>query len=256
MKSISASHAVLAKAKFGEADRYFDRKQPRLEADGSVHLDSEDGQVVTSADFQTLIQRVATLENTGDLWEMTRAAVRPKVTLMFHDLRLFVTETRIIWEQKKLIGPELRLVGHLRYPWISAVHFRPKQSLLNEPVLQLDFHEPFPAAGLGGWFHQVQLVFPKSFHPGGLAQTIVQQIARHHLRHGHPAVARERLEALANAALLPDPPKGDTAEYFMPIHVEYPFGAHYVGDTVAGRDWVVDASLTRGKDGTARTPPA
>ena len=254
MDNITESHAVISKVAFGDATKFHDRTRPTLEADGRIHLDSEDGRILASVDVRSMVQRVSTLENTGDLVEMARSFAPETYFRLFH-FRLVVTEARLIWEQEKPAGPGVKMVGHLRFPWISTVSFRPKQSFLREAQLSLEFDQDFPVAALGGWFHTVELGFDKRFSPGSLAHLVVQQVARHHLQHGAPDDVTRALEALATVAPVPDPPNGKEARYVIPVHATYPGCVDYIGDGIVGGEWHVDSSAVKIPTGREDTSP-
>lgn len=237
MPNIQESHAVLSKAIFGDESEYHDRTRPTLEADGRVHMDPEDGQVVAMASVRSLVQTVGAVESDGDLAEMMQAFGRPETYFRLFDFSLYVTEARLIWEQTKPVTPGEKMVGHLRFPWISSIEFRPKQSFLNDALLRFEFHQEFPVAAQGGWFHTVELGFEKSFNPGPIAHAVAQLAARHHLVHGCPEEVRQALEALATGPAVADPPKGDTAAYYLPIYADFPGGVDYIGDGTVGGEW-------------------
>lgn len=242
------SHAVITYAEFGDVDQYYDRKRPTLEGDGSVHLDSEDGQILAKVDVRSVIQRVITMENTGDLVQMTGSFGKSETYLRLFDFTLRVTESRVIWEQKKLEKPGVRAVGHLRYPWIGSIGYRPKQSFLNEAVLELGFTQDFPVESLGAWFHYVELGFLKNVDPGPLAHLLARAVGEHHLRHGAPDSSTAALKEFAACPPKPDPAKGDLTMYFPPAHVIYPHGVDYIGDGTTGGEWIVSNAAANGAE--------
>ena len=256
MDNINESHAVVTQAAYGDAARYPDRIRPTLEPDGQIHMDPEDGRILADVKIRSVIQYVSTVENSEDLVEMMYGFARERNLLRMFHFRLVVTEARLIWEQTKPASPPIKVVGHLRFPWIRDVGFRPKQSFLNDPMIRLEFHEDFPVAALGAWFHYVELGFHKGVHPGSLAQLVAQQIARHHLKHGAPDSATQALEALATAVPLADPPKGEEAHYFMPVSATYPGCVDYIGDGIVGGEWNVDESTATGPAGSDNVSPS
>lgn len=255
MVDIRESHAAMSEVTFGDADKHHDRTRPTLEADGRLHMDPEDGRVLATVDARSVIQTVRTLENTEDLWEMTKAFGRSETYFRMFHFRLVVTEARLIWEQTEPAGSATKMVGHLRFPWISVVAFRPKQSFLNDALMRLEFNQDFPVAERGGWFHTVDLGFHKDFNPGPLAHLVAQQIARHHLKYGAPDSATQALQALAAIAPVADPAKGQEAPYYIPAHATYPGCVDYIGDGIVGGEWLVaESALGSPADSDAPSP--
>lgn len=239
MSNAIQPHSVVSIARYGDAESYDCRRTPTLEADGQLHLTPEDGRVFAAVNARSIGQLIYTLPANGDLATFKMSMARPETHLRLFNLTLTFTEARVIWEMSSGAEPGTKMVGHLRYPWIQMVSYRPKQSFLSDPVLVLEFGQPFPVASQGWWDHTVTLGFDKAFHPGPLAHSLAQHIARHHLKYGAPDAAHGALERLAVSAPLPDPAKKLQTPYFMPAWAMFPGGVDYIGDGTTGEEWTV-----------------
>lgn len=231
---------LLVGRKYGSVDRTWDRRSPTLDASGSVTLGSADSsQILIQA--KRVTHYVAKVENSGDLMLMIKG-LRPKLVQTVSKMEVVLTDARVIFQEQTPNTPAVRGVGHVRYPWISQVSFRPKQGFMSSPAIQLHYQQEFPIADWGTWFHHAEIEFDNAFDPGPLATDIVRRIARHHLHHGAPEAARERLVALTQVNTPPPPAKGSTADFFFPTFVHFPDGAAYVGDDHAQSEWIVTKS--------------
>ncbi len=111
------------------------------------------------------------------------------------------------------------MVGHVRYPWLEYVGYKPRKPLIWHGVLRLvagkmmvkdDEHRRL----------FLDLEVPKSVDPAELAQSIVQRASHYWLEKmdvQDPAV-RERFEELAEAPVLPTPPPKQFTSYQMPMY--------------------------------------
>jgi hypothetical protein len=240
LMKVTEAHVALSQATFGDAEERYDRYSPSLNADGAIALAPEDGQVLDPVPAKCIQQRVSTLENTGDLASMIRSSIRYKTILRLFGFQICVTQARIIFRQVKPEGPDGAVVGHVRFPWISSVSFRPKQSFfLSDSTLQVEFSQSFPVAALGSWHHVIEVTFDKTYHPGSLAHHIACRAARHNLTHGGPDEAKDALHRVAEGSALADPPKGEFAAYHLPTFTDFPWGAAYIGDDAPATEWHV-----------------
>lgn len=226
----------LGTAKIGDATIRHQLHLPSLNDDGTIHLSPEDGSNIAAFPVEHVMHKYSTLTPSDDLVQMARDMGREERAGMMAAAELLVTDARVIVHSFDDRVPGEQEVGHLWYPWISLIEFHPKQSFLNDSVVNLRYDEDFPGQPDGGWFHRLEFTFTKSFHPGNVAFELVRRLAAHHLRMNPPAEAREKLIALTEPPILPDPPKGDFATYRPPIHVTYPYGVPYV-DTGAELPW-------------------
>lgn len=225
-------HVVLTNSTLGSSDLYHDRRYPTLTASGEVVYGVEDGEVLGPYRVRANVQDTNLLphhETVPDLTTMVNMYAETETVYRLFGFDVYVTQARVIFVHDKELEPGTKTVGHIRYPWINSVGFRPKQSFLNTATLALGFQEDLPGRQ-GTAFHTVELEFDNSFHPGPLALAIVQRISQHQLRHGAPEAARADFEAFLAPEMLPDPPKGELSEYYLPAFLPFPLGAAYVGD--------------------------
>jgi hypothetical protein len=229
---------VLNDREHGNEGKYYDRKWPTLRADGSLWTSPEDGDVLGPFPVRANIQYTTAFPGNMESFEAIGRALRNRETVyrLFH-FQMFVTESRVVLVQNKPPAEGHQIVGHLRFPWITSVGFRPKQSLLNECTLELKFQESMDDGDGGVWFHDVELTFEKTFDSGSLAQTIVRRMAAHHLRLELPDVVTTDVRELLAVERLPNPAKGELSEYFSPVFVYFPYGAEYIGDDVEKAAW-------------------
>lgn len=239
---VNEAHTAMVMRRFGDEANYYDRENPRLNADGTVWLSPEDGSVLYRIPARSVIQYVATLEASEDLIAMARQMGRRETQFRLFDFTVSVTEARVFWEQNTTQTPGKRMVGHLRYPWIRAVGYRPKQSFLNDPKVTLEFMEHFPIEAQGSWFSDLDIGFDKGFDPGDLAHLIAQQAARHNLTYGCPPQIRSKVEQMAVAPRLAPPAKNAMATYFMPVHAAYPECVNYINDDRPAGRWLYQGS--------------
>lgn len=224
-------HVALTHQSLATADTHHDRRWPTLDAAGLVALGVEDGQVDGPYRVRANVQLTNILPEAGpdgDLGAMMNAYARTEDVYRLFGFDVYVTQARVFFVHDKDPAPGKKIVGQVRYPWITAVGFRPKQSFLNSATLQLSFQEDLPRGGTA--FHRIELEFDNAFHPGALAAAIVQRVAAHQLRHGAPEVVRADFEALLAPAPLSDPPKGELSEYYLPAFLPFPLGAAYLAD--------------------------
>lgn len=224
-------HVALGHRAVG-SDAHSDRRWPALDAAGLVVLGVEDGQVDGPYRVRANVQETNILPEAGpdaDIGAMMQAFARTENVYRLFGFDVYLTQARIFFVHDKDPEPGKKIVGHIRFPWITTVGFRPKQSFLNTATLSLQFQEDLPRGG-GTAFHTVELEFDNAFHPGPLALAVVQRVAAHQLRHGAPDPVRADFEALLAPAPLPDPPKGELSEYYLPAFLPFPLGAAYLGD--------------------------
>ncbi len=235
---ITQSHGAMAALNFGSAEQKYDRGSPQLNAGGRVELSPADGEVLARVGARGVVQYVSTLEDSEDLALMIRQMAKRECYFRLFDFTVTVTESRVFWEQEKLERPGVRMAGHIRYPWIRSVGYRPKQSFLNDPLIEIEFAQDLPVASMGTWYHTIELLFTKGFDPGDLSQLIATQAARHHLKHGCPEPVRQEVEAMATAPRLAPPPKNELATYVMPVFAMYPDCVDYIGDDRPFGKWL------------------
>lgn len=238
----SKAHAVIRTVRVG--DDHLDRFNPRLDDDGRIAYSPEDGVPSEAVAVSCVTQRVATLDKAADLAETAGSLAQPELSDWKKGCEVWVTDSRVLFRQVETREPGLAVVGQIRFPWIASVEFRPKQSFVYESILNLSLWESFEDSSRGSWLHTIEFKFPKTYHPGLVAQRVVRRIAAHHMAHGAPAEAAAALGALSNAPLLPDPPKGELSMYALPAFVNVPGGAAYIGDEIPEAEWILASAAT------------
>ncbi|MFI8774636.1 Clp protease N-terminal domain-containing protein [Gordonia sp. NPDC062954] len=256
---LSEAFCVLGTATPGDFASKFDRYIPRLHADGSVALAADDGIARAAGRTRELVHWVSTLEDDGDLTGLLLNYGKRDIQSLEKDLNVYLTDARIVFIANGEVRSG-RTVGHVRYPWVSAVSWRPDLGVGRRPTVTLHMDQDFPVKALGSWMHYVEMRFPKGFHPGSLALDIARRVSAHNLAHGAPQRAHEALRAMADAPRRVDPPKGQEDMIVIPAHVECPLGAEYIGDCPDRAEWRVlleddahDLSETP-QDASALTP--
>jgi hypothetical protein len=146
---------------------------------------------------------------------------------------------RLIFVSDALEKDGSRVAGHLWYPWLQSIEFRPKQSFFNQAELRVTVVENFapPVPGDGLFHHTFICVFDQRFHPGQLAQTVAQRAAA--FKAGQPSATTEGLDLLRSAPQLPDPKKGEHASYDLPIYCSWPQGHLGINDGEEDPQWIV-----------------
>lgn len=136
-------------------------------------------------------------------------------------------------------------VGHVRYPWIGSVAFRPRQSFLNDCELVVQGRQDSEEAAGGTAYYGLTMILDRGTDSGELAQRLVRRPAGHHLDHGMlPSSARPLFEALRDPPRLPAPDKGDHATYALPAFKSYPEGVEYLLDRPVGGTWTGPGRLS------------
>lgn len=154
-----------------------------------------------------------------EIGQMLEVARKREIPVVLGGVVIYVTTHRIVWVVDRSQQSGERITGHLWYPWLQSISYRPKQSFLLESVLQLALNED----DRDGWYsHTIEFSFDKTFNPAGLAGFVGQTAARHLLGQNVPEEHRAKLEWLAQAPPPPPPAKGETADIDLPTRVEYP----------------------------------
>lgn len=233
------------RAKAGYASRHDQLRYPRLNLDNSVYLDSDDGTSVVTAPVRAASHYYQSFAIGVTFAHTLRSMQAEKNTVHLYDMQLMVTDSRVIVHKRDPKVPNLSIVAHLRYPWVSTVRYRPKQSFLNDAALNLDYAQQFPLADRGWWSERLEFIFNKRIQPGELAQEIVRRIAIHHLRHGVPEGAVSATRALLQSDKIADPAKGEFASYEIPAYVSWPGGVPYIqSDGETTWEWITQSSAS------------
>lgn len=238
-----------ALATFGDAATHYQLRYPRLNDDGSIHLVPEDGHEVITVPVKSALHYYMTFPTGVTLAHSLNSIGREKNSTMLHHLELLVTDARIVLHYADSKYPGKRGVAQLWYPWVAGVGFRPKQNFLNGAALNVEYREDFPLADRGMWWERLELLFDKTYHPGGLAQEIAHRICSHHLKHGAPEQAKPFLEEMLDAELKDDPSKGEFSTYYAPAYVGFPGGVPYIeAQEVIEWEWTLQSGVAKEED--------
>ncbi len=183
---------------------------PALNPDGSIAFVPEDGHI-----FAVPAKYI------------TQRSTNPfggEKTFYESDGELIVTDARVIFSVPYPKRPGGRVVGHVRHGWITAVGWHPPCGMLKPPMIVVRWME---FDGEDVWMQAIAVDFPKTFHPSFVASEIARRVAAYDLRYGAPAETHAELQALLTPPTLPDPPKGEFADYDIPTWAEFPGGVPF-----------------------------
>ncbi|MFI1651999.1 CHAT domain-containing protein [Streptomyces avidinii] len=207
-----------------------DIRHPRFGPDGQVRFTPYDGEVVGPVPVR------------GAVWtreDLDLAALRSTRTTEWRifGLRLYVTDARLVLVADKPDAVARRIAGHLRYPWVSSIGFRPKQSFLNDCEVVVDTQQEGTETTCTT--HRLTLLFDNATDSGRLARLLVRRLASHHLADDTlPASSRQDFETLRDAPVLPPPRKGEHAIYRPAAFKYYPCGAEHLLGRPSEGTWV------------------
>lgn len=235
--SSAEPRSPIGPAHFGDVATESALQWPVLEPNGRIHLIPQDGSRIVQLPVNTVLHKYVTMEDDLPLAEAIHRMGRPKTATVLGRMELLVTDCRVIVFQSKPGKPGTMEVGHLWFPWIRTVAFRPRQGMLYPSTIHLEFLDETPSGDIQ-WDQTIELDFDKTFHPGPLAWEITSRIAQHHLQHGCPPEVQDRMRALTNPPTLPDPAKGEMSFYNPPAYVSFPGGVPYV-DPPQRWEWIV-----------------
>jgi hypothetical protein len=215
---------------------------PALADDGSVAWEESDGTRPLRIPAKRVIRNVGAAAADASIMEIAQAVARPPVLFADSDFELTVTDARIIILHKAIDSDRSRVAGQIRFPWMRSVEFRPKQSFLNDSEIVIDAIEGFnvddvPSSKQGTFFHRFTFLFDKNFHPGELAQEIVQRAARY-IGSTQDSPRSTALDELQGAPRLPDPPKGEHSAYHLPVYCPFPQGRYGSSDVAPAVEWI------------------
>lgn len=207
-----------------------DRLHPRFDRDGRLLLTSYDGRALGPVPVRAAAWKK---EN----FHFGTLSMSSETEWRVHDVGLHLTDARLVLIADEPDARGRTLAGHIRYPWISSVAFRPRQSFLNDCELVVQCQQDTGPDSTD--FYRLVLLLPRETDSEDLARRLVRRLARHHLAHGSlPAAARPRFEALLDPPRLPPPGKGDHASYRLPAFKTYPEGVEYLGGQPAEGTWI------------------
>lgn len=199
-----------------------DLHYPGLEADGSVYFSAYDGRVAGPITVRGASWQRALMSLNG-----FNLSVIHDTEWRYFDVSIYVTDARIVVVVDKPVDARTRWVGHLRYPWIHSVGYRPKQGFLHECELVIGMEQVQEGHELPADF-TLRLLLDRRDDSGELARQIVRRLARHHLGRGTlPEPVAAEFQILLDPPRLEDPPRGDHATYWLGAFKHYPAGAEY-----------------------------
>jgi hypothetical protein len=202
-------------------EKFADLRNPRFLPDSRLRRSTFDGEVAGP-----VVLRAARY-NTEPFHALNTCEWR------FMRSRLFLTDARLVVLVDKRDRQGRRFAGHIRYPWISAVGFRPQQGILDECELLIEIHQDDVGP------RRLTLLLQKDTDSGELAQQLVRRIAGHHLDHGElPDAVVPSFEALRDAPRLLAPIKGQHATYWLDAYKSFPYGTEYVLDRPVEGTWI------------------
>ena len=214
---------MITKQVHGSIATKYDQLYPGLEADGSVHFTSYDGEVAGPIAVR------------GVSW------IRALMSLNGFDLRvsqetdwrhfgadLYLTDARIVVIVDEPVDARTKWVGHLRY----------RSSFLNESELVVGMEQVEGGAEMPTDC-TLRFLLDRHDDSGELAREIVRRVARHHLARGTlPSSAVPGFQVLLDPPRLADPKKGDHATYLLGAFKHYPAGTEYVRGEPEQGTWV------------------
>lgn len=209
-----------------------DRLSPNLGQDGLAEFTAFDGDIHGPVPVRVATWTRQTLPsgsfrmNSETVWRLS-------------GLSLYITDARLLLLADRPDGPGRKTAGHIRYPWINAVGFRPKQSFLYDCELTVGLQQDSDDRDELGWFYELKLLLAPTTDSAALAQQIVRRLARHHLSHAVlPDSVVPGFESLSEAPRLPDPDKGEHSTYWPGAFKPYPYGVEYLLGRSAEGTWL------------------
>ncbi|MBX3115779.1 MAG: hypothetical protein KF808_00360 [Cryobacterium sp.] len=219
------------------------RTLPVLADDGSIIVEPGDGRDLIRVPVRRLLRNVGVVAEGDDLMTIMKAVAQPPTLFADNGFELIVTDSRLVLLSSNVDSDRSRVAGQIRFPWIRAVSFRPKQSFLNESEIVIEGIEEydvegFPTRERGTFQHNFTLIFDKRYHPGELAREITGRVACY-LIDTQRVPKSEQLLALRDVPLLADPSsKGDHASYWLPTYCSFPGGDFGIDDDIRNPEWI------------------
>lgn len=235
---LSEAYDLFGEATIGDADTKYSRYLPRLNTSGRIALEDVDGRT-HSIRAREVEQWVSTLEDNNDLTFAIQSAGKQRLKSFASRLTVLITDARVVFVQEKVKDPQRRTVGQIRFPWVSAIAWRPRRGRFTRARIELWMHEDFPVKHLGTWFHSIYIDFDDDFNTESLALDLVHRVAAHNLAHGAPSWAHSALRSQAQLQALPSPDTDDEDGFWSsPATLSCPLGAEYIGDSPKPGEWV------------------
>ncbi|WP_432793591.1 Clp protease N-terminal domain-containing protein [Rhodococcus ruber] len=235
---LSESFGLFGTSTLGDADSKYDRYLPRLYRDGSIAFADFDGSRIESVRVREVAQWVSTFEDNDDFTHAVMSTGKRNLRTIGTRSTMYVTDARVAFAQDKVKTPDERVVGHIRYPWIDAIVWRPRLGRFKRPMLQIWMHEDFPVKHLGSWHHYIELEFDDTVDPTVIALDLAHRVSAHNLAHGAPAWIHDRLREQSQITHLPEPDDTGEGLWECPASVACPHGAAYIGDASSPAEWI------------------
>lgn len=235
---LSESFGLLGTSTVGDSDSKYDRYRPRLERDGAIAFADVDGRRIESVSVRQVLQWVSTLEDNDDLTYALLSAGRRKLRTTGGRSTMYITDARVVFVQEKTNAPGERIVGHIRFPWVDAIVWRPGAGRFKRPALQIWMHEDFPVKHLGSWHHYIEVTLEDTVAPAMIALDLARRVSAHNLVHGAPAWIQDRLREQAQITQLPEPDNTGEGVWECPASVACPYGAEYIYDSPSPAEWI------------------
>ncbi|MFE5730029.1 CHAT domain-containing protein [Streptomyces sp. NPDC056528] len=208
-----------------------DGLRPRFGRDGRLLLTPYDGEVSGPVPVRVSVW-------TREVFDLSALSRSSSTEWRLRDASLLLTDARLVLIVDKPDAKGRTLAGHIRYPWMSSVAFRPKQSFLNDCELVVQCQQDTEEAG-GTAYYRLTMLLDRETDSGELARRLVRRLAAHHLGHGTlPPSTRPLFEALRDPPRLPTPGRGDHATYALPAFKSYPEGIEYLLGRPVGGTWI------------------
>ncbi|THA60169.1 CHAT domain-containing protein [Streptomyces sp. A0958] len=207
-----------------------DRLHPRFGPDGRLLLTPYDGEASAPVPVRTATW-------TRESFDFSALSTSSETEWRVHGVSLHLTDARLVLVVDKPDAQGRTLAGHIRYPWISTVAFRPKQSFLNDCELVVHCQQDTGPDTTD--FYRLTLLLNRETDSEALARHLVRRLAQHHVSNGElPSIARPLFEALRDPPHLPAPDKGAHATYGLPAFKTYPEGVEYVSGQPVEGTWI------------------
>lgn len=228
---------LLDTATIGDVRTRRDGILPSIGDYGNVAMTPYDGRRIITVPAFEVEQSLYTFADDPnmDLDDLIRAAQTSELQTWSKQITAFVTDVRVVFACNKIENPNERLVGHIRYLWVTSVAVQPQKGPFR-PRIRIRMQENFRD---GFWDHAVDIILDRGADPFPMAIDLVRRIAAFALAHGAPPPARHELMAATNA---PNP-LGPDADWSNPVWVTCPDGMRELG-AQQPLPWQVSSGLT------------
>lgn len=243
MASYKDTTYFLAAVLPGEQHELGPRLIPMVDGSGFPIPEAGDGDKPLRMGARRFLRNIGVVPKGASMRQLAEAIQAPSLEYADSDYDLVVTDSRVVIVGREVQADLKRVVGQIRFPWIVSVQFRPKQSFWNDAELIIKTFEKydrdgFPVRETGRFEHSFTFVFHKKIHPGEFAAEIVRRASNYVAAQPGCPVEPELL-TLQQAEVLPDPAKGQYAEYWAKVFCTVPDGHYGTDDSTRAPDWTV-----------------